>query len=370
MRLLIAAGGTAGHINPGLAIADSIMRRLPDAEIQFVGTKEGLETSLVPRAGYKLNFIKIHGFDRSITFQNLKNICELPWSIAAASKIINMFKPDVVIGMGGYVSGPVLYTAAKKKIPTLVHESNAYPGVTTRILAKHVDMVAIGVKDAENYLRCAKKLMVTGTPMRADLMEYDEFEARRILGLDKRPYIVFFGGSLGASEFNKTVADWICKYASDGKYQILMGTGKFNRYDDVMKRFKTNNIDVDSLNNVKVSEYIYDMNVVMAAADIMVCRAGASTLCELTALGKPSILVPSPNVTGNHQEYNARAIERGGGARVILEKDFTPETFQSVICDLAEDKHRLAEMKRAAAKMGHLDALDVLCSEIEKMAKR
>lgn len=369
MRLLIAAGGTAGHINPGLALADKVMQEIPDSEVRFVGTDEGLETNLVPRAGYKLDFIKIHGFDRSISLQNLKNIGELPFAIAAAKKIINSFKPDVVIGTGGYVSGPVLYAAAKKKIPTLVHESNAFPGITTRILAGYVNTVALGVEDAKNYLKNVKRLMVTGTPVRDDLLKINEFEARRRLNLDERPYIVIFGGSLGAVGFNKTVVDWICGDGTKGKYQILMGTGKFNRYNDVVQRFKEKNVDIEKYSDIKICEYIYDMNVVMAAADIVVSRAGASTLCELTALGKAAVLVPSPYVTGNHQEHNARAVERGGGARVILESDFTAEALQSVIDELTHDKQKLIEMKQASKKMGHTDALEVLFNEVKRLAK-
>ena len=368
MRLLIAAGGTAGHINPGLAVADKIMEEYPGSEVQFVGTEEGLETNLVPRAGYKLNFIKIHGFDRSVSLQNLKNICELPLAIHSAAKIIKEFRPDIVIGTGGYVSGPVLYAAAKRKIPTLVHESNAFPGVTTRILAEYVDTVALGVEDAKNYLKKPKRLLVTGTPVRGDLLKVDEFEARRILKLDERPYIVIFGGSLGAVAFNKTVVDWICRDGINEKYQMLMGTGKFNRYNDVINRFKENNVDIEAYDNIKVCEYIYDMNVVMAAADIVVSRAGASTLCELTALGKAAILVPSPYVTGNHQEHNARALQRGGGAEVILESDFTAGALQKAIEELTLDKNKLVGMKQASKKMGHIDALEVLCREIKRLA--
>ena len=367
MRLMFAGGGTAGHINPALALANYFRDKHPDAEICFVGTSEGLETNLIPRAGYPLHLIRIHGFDRSISVQNFKNILELPLAIHAAGKLIKDFRPDAVIGTGGYVCGPVLYAAAHKNIPTLVHESNAFPGITTKLLSGSVDTVALGVEDAKQYLPKAKHVLVTGTPIRPDLLEHSEFESRRLLGLDARPFLVFFGGSLGASGFNKVVVDWISKIASEGKYQIMMGTGKLHQYDAVMARFKENGVDPSSLSDVQVCEYIYNMNVVMQAADVIVSRAGASTLCELTALGKASILVPSPYVTDNHQEHNARAIERGGGAKVLLEQDFTPEHLNETLLTMTEHHDTLFAMKQAAQSMGHIDATESLYQEIIRL---
>ena len=367
MRLLFAGGGTAGHINPAIALANHICMKESDTEIRFVGTQEGLETGLVPQAGYPLDFIRIHGFDRSITLQNLKNLCMLPSSIRAAGKIIKKFHPDAVIGTGGYVCGPVLYAAAKMGVPTLVHESNAFPGMTTKLLSGCVNTVALGVEDAKAYLPKAKHTMVTGTPIRPALLEGGEFESRRKLGLDQRPFLVFFGGSLGARDFNKTVVDWICQAAPEKEYQIMMGTGKLRQYEEVMARFKANGVDIKNYPQVQICEYIYDMHVVMRAADVVISRAGASTLCELTALGKPSILVPSPYVTDNHQEHNARAVERGGGAKVILEQAFTPEKLQKVLQAMTADGNTLFAMKQAAKAMGHTDAAEQLYQEIKRL---
>ncbi len=366
MRLVFTGGGTAGHINPALAIANYFCEKEPGCEVLFVGTKEGLETGLVPRAGYPIEYIKIHGFERSLTIENLRNLAEIPGAILAAKKILKKFKPDAVIGTGGYVCGPVLYAAAQLKIPTLVHESNAFPGVTTKILSGKVDTVALGVEDAKQYLPKTENVLVTGTPLRASLLETQPEVARQQLGLDERPFLVFFGGSLGARDFNRTVAEWIGQIAASGKYQILMGTGKNNQYDEVMARFSENGVDIAKFPHVKVCEYIYNMDVVMAAADLVISRAGASTLCELTALGKASILVPSPYVTGNHQEHNARAVERGGGAKVILEKEFKPEVLDEVVSQLTGNMDCLKAMQENAAKMGHIDALDVLYEEIKK----
>lgn len=371
MRLVFTGGGTAGHINPALAIANYFCEKEPDCEVLFIGTKEGLETGLVPRSGYPIEYIKIHGFARSLSLENLRNVAEIPLALHAAKRILKRFKPDAVIGTGGYVCGPVLYGAAQMKIPTLVHESNAFPGVTTRILAGKVDTVALGVEDAIKYLPKAKKVLVTGTPLRTSLLETEPSVARQKLGLDERPFLVIFGGSLGARDFNRTVVDWISQKAKEGKYQILMGTGKNNHYDEVMTRFSENGVELKSLPQVKVCEYIYDMDVAMAAADLVISRAGASTLCELTALGKASILVPSPYVTGNHQEHNARAVERGGGAEVILEREFSPENLERVVSRLTGNRDLLKTMERNAAKMGHLDALEVLYREIKnKIAEK
>ncbi len=369
MRLLFAGGGTAGHINPALAIANYICEREPSCEVCFVGTREGLETELVPRSGYPLELIRVHGFDRSLTLRNIKNLSELPGAIYAAKRIIKRFRPDVVIGTGGYVSGPVLYAAASAHIPTLVHESNAFPGITTRILAGCVDTVALGVEDAKTYLPKAKRVIVTGTPLRSSLLEVNPFVARRKLGLDARPFLLLFGGSLGARDFNRTVADWISQTAAEGKYQILWGTGKRNQYEEVMTRFQENGVDISQYSQIKVCEYIYDMDIAMAAADLVISRAGASTLCELTALGKPAILVPSPYVTGNHQEHNARAVERGGGAVVILEQDFTKEQLDETVTRLTGSKELLSAMQKHSAQLGHIDALEVLYRQIKEMKK-
>ena len=366
MRFLFAGGGTAGHINPAIAIANYISGEC-DAEIKFVGTAEGLETELVPRCGYELEIIKIHGFERSLCAQNFKNIVELPLSIKKSQKIIRDFKPDAVIGTGGYVAGPVLYAAAKMKIPTLIHESNALPGFTTRVLAKYVDTTMLGVADAEQYIKKAEKIVVTGNPVRPSILSVGEFEARRMLELDERPYIVIFGGSLGARDFNKTVVDWISREGLLGKYQILMGTGKLDQYNAVMERFKQNGADVSHMPSVQIEEYIYDMDVALGAANLVISRAGASTLAELTALGRPAILVPSPYVTGNHQEYNARALERAGAAKVILEKDFTSDALSAAVDEIMSDKQTLVDMKNASRETGHTDALEQMFNEIKRI---
>ncbi|MBQ7109078.1 MAG: undecaprenyldiphospho-muramoylpentapeptide beta-N-acetylglucosaminyltransferase [Clostridia bacterium] len=368
MKILFAGGGTAGHINPALAIANYICKNNENTEVLFVGTEEGLEKSLVPHGGYGLETIKIHGFERKISFETLKTVLEIPTAVLASKKIIKKFKPDVVVGTGGYVCGPVVYAAAKMGIPTFIHESNAFPGVTTKILSGVADVVAVGVEAAGKYLPKAKKLVLTGNPIRPSIMAVDDFAARRTLGLDSRPFILFFGGSLGARDFNKVVTDWISSVAEEGKYQILMGTGKLNQMDAVKERFLANGVNIEKYPHITISEYIYDMDIAMNGADLVVSRAGASTLAELTAIGKPSVLVPSPYVTDNHQYHNAKAVEDGGGAKVITEDEFTVEALNKAITEIIETPGKLLEMKRGAAKMGVPDSLELICREIKGLA--
>lgn len=367
MKILFAGGGTAGHINPALAIANRVRELYSDTEVHFVGTKEGLEAGLIPHSGFPIDFIKVHGFERKLSFGTLKTAAELPAAVAASKKIIKKFKPDVVVGTGGYVCGPVLYAAARLKIPTLVHESNAFPGITTKILSRYVDEIAIGIDDGRKFIPDAKNIVFTGNPVRPSILTVERSAARAELNLDDRPFVIIFGGSLGARDFNKAAADWICSVADSHKYRILMGTGKLNQYDSVMKRFADNGVDTEKYDDITISEYIYNMDVAMNAADLVISRAGASTLAELTAIGKPAILVPSPYVTDNHQEHNARAIERGGGAAVIPEAELSAKSIDAAVSDIVSSKTKLVEMGTNSAKMGVPDSADRICKEILRL---
>ncbi len=367
MKILFAGGGTAGHINPALAIAKDISKKNENTEISFVGTAGGLEVSLIPHSGYNLDLIKIHGFDRSSTLAKIKTMAELPGAVISSMKIIRKFKPDIVIGTGGYVCGPVLYAAAKMGIPTFVHESNAFPGITTKILAKYIDKVAIGIEAAKKHLASCKNVVFTGTPIRPSILTVKKKDAREKLKLNDKPFILIFGGSLGARDFNKAFADWICKVKDEGKYQILMGTGKSNQYAGVMERLNENGYTPEKYGDIKVSEYIYDMDIAMNAADLVISRAGASTLAELTAIGKPAILVPSPYVTDNHQEHNARAIENGGGAKVLLEKDLSVETIDKLVKETVETPELLKKMEEGSLGMGVPDSADIIYNEIMRL---
>lgn len=317
-----------------------------------------MEKTLIPQNGYAISFIRVHGFSREISLNNIKNIFETLRSIGAAKKILKDFRPDIVIGTGGYVSGPVVYAAAKLRIPTLIHESNAYPGLTTKICARCADVTALGMAAAKERLSKARRIEVTGNPVRPAILQMPPSEARRKLKLDERPFLFFVGGSLGAANFNRAVTEWICTEGLSGKYQILMGTGRNHQYDEVLCQFKAFSVELERHPYLQVREYIYDMDAVLNAADIIISRAGASTLSEITALGKASVLVPSPYVTENHQEHNARFLERQGGCRVITEAELTRESLQKNLQEILTKKDVLERMRRASKSVGVTDTTD------------
>ncbi len=369
MRVLFAAGGTAGHINPAIAVANLIKEKEPDSSFLFVGTEEGMEKVLVPKQGFEIRFIKIHGFERSLSLKNVRTVSEIFTGIHEAKKIIKEFAPDVAFGTGGYVTGPVLYAAHRMGIPTLVHESNAYPGVTVKILSRYADIVALGMGEAEKFLPKPRRVEVTGNPIRPSILKCSREEAKRALGLDSKKTVLIFGGSLGANKLNAAAADWISEIADRDDLNIIMSTGRNNQYESVMARFEKNGIKLEKYGRIRVSEYIYDMDLALNAADLIVARSGSS-VSEMTALGKPAILIPSPYVTGNHQEHNARAVESSGGAIVITEGELTAEAIENAARPLLSDDERLLEMSRASRNIGIRDAADKLCGLLNELTCR
>lgn len=368
MRVLFTGGGTAGHINPAIAMANFIKEKESESEILFIGTENGMEKNLVPKQGYDIEFIKIHGFERKLSKRNIKTVCEIFSGIRKAKKIIKRFGPDVVMGTGGYVTGPVLFAAHQLKIPTLVHESNAFPGVTVRILARYADIIALSMKEAAEFLPKCKRVEVTGNPIRPSILKTNQFDAKREMGLSDKKTILIFGGSLGADKINSVVADWISKTADDEKYEILMSTGKNNQYQKVMKKFEENGIDIEKYKNIRVQEYIYEMDLALNAADLIIARSGSS-ISEMTALGKPAILIPSPNVAGDHQRHNAMAVKKANGAVVIEDSELCVENLSSAVESILEDEKRLAEMRKGSQSIGIRDASDKiygLLKEIER----
>jgi len=369
MKILLAGGGTAGHINPAIAIANYIKEQNPNAQFLFIGTRAGLETALVPRSGYDIQYIDIRGFERKINFRNFKNLFKIVKSCFEAKKIIREFAPDVIIGTGGYVSGPVLYMGAKMKIPTIIHESNAFAGLTSKILSKHVDVVALAFPDLNGGFSKAKRVEVTGNPIRPSILKKAKNEARRELKLDERPFIVAFGGSLGAAAINFAMVDFISSLNSDKiPYQILFATGK-NYYQRVLGQFSSRGVNIDGLNGVRVVEYIYDMDVALAAADLAICRCGATTVSELCALGVAGILIPSPNVTDNHQEYNGRAMSNAGGGVLILENELTEDALMRAVVDMANNR-KFENYGAAAKKLGITDATDKIYRLVNELISR
>lgn len=366
MRILFAGGGTAGHINPALAIAGTVRRHQPDAEILYVGAKGGMECLLVPEAGYSMKQISISGFQRKLTLKNIaKNVRTvglLLTSSAQSKKIIQEFKPDICVGTGGYVSGPVLRMASKMGIPTIIHEQNAFPGVTTKMLAEHAQRVMLAVEDAKKYLPEICKFAVTGNPVRPEILSANRETSRRKLKLDNRPVILSFGGSLGARKINESVADLIAWSTKDDRYQHIHAFGQYGKwFPDLLKE---KGVDLKAHPNLDIREYIRNMPTCLAAADLVICRAGAITLSEIQAQGKASVLIPSPNVAENHQYHNAMAMVNRRAASILEEKELSGDTLIAKVQEIVSDPDILAEYQRNASNMAITDANERIYSII------
>jgi UDP-N-acetylglucosamine--N-acetylmuramyl-(pentapeptide) pyrophosphoryl-undecaprenol N-acetylglucosamine transferase len=368
-KILIAAGGTGGHINPALAVAGYIRDNCEGAQIVFVGTKKKMEATLVPQAGFELRNITISGFRRSFTpaaiIHNIRTVIYLLRSTGQAKKIIKDFKPDLVVGFGGYVSGPVLRMAAKLGVPTAVHEQNAFPGVTNKALAKVVDRVMLTAGDAEKYMQPKNPPVVTGLPIRGDLLKANREESRKALGLDERPLVLSMGGSLGARPVNTAVYGMIKEKYKAADCYFMHATGKGGT--DFAARLAADGVDLEKNKHVTITEYI-DIPKCLPAADLVICRAGASSLSEIQALGKPSILIPSPYVAENHQYHNAMALVNRGAAVIIEEKNLTPELLTKTVNDFLSDRAKLEETGKNAKAMAVTDASEriysVLCETV------
>ena len=360
MRVLIAAGGTAGHVNPALAIAGYIKQQQPDAVIAFVGRKEGMEYGLVTSHQYPFYHIEVQGIQRSLSpeniIRNIKSLWYLTSSGVKSRKILKEFNPDLVIGAGGYVSGPILLAAAKKGIRTAVHEQNAFPGITNKILAKHVDLVFAAMPDAVSKLGVQHKTIVTGNPVRLEIIERTREEARITLNIPaNKTVIVSFGGSLGARRINQVVADLAKWHIENRNFLHIHATGSYG-----VKLFDELGTKLDILNSSKlrVKEYIKDMADCLAAADLVIARSGAITISELAAASRASILIPSPNVSENHQYFNALELSEAGAAVLIEEKDLTSEKLIEVVKELTTEPETLKIMGNKAKSCAHLNSLD------------
>lgn len=372
MKVLIACGGTGGHINPGLAIADIIKEAYPDAEFLFAGTPKGMEAKLVPQAGYRLETIKVAGFQRKISLENIgrnaKAVAYLITSGKRAKEIIEGFKPDIAIGTGGYAAGPVIRKAARMGIPTAIHEQNAYPGVTNKLLSKEVDHVMLTVIEALDYMDKSKfDYTVTGLPVRSKISSsLTKAEARAKLGFDDSFTVLSFGGSLGAGCINETMEYVIREDFRQGKaINHIHGYGGMGK-DTFPKAMKDAGVPLKS-DRLRITEYINDMDVCLAAADLVICRSGASTLAELEAAGKASVLIPSPIVAGNHQYHNAMVLGKAGAAVVIEQKDVTNERVYTEIQRLCSDQEKVGKMSDAAASLHLSDTNQRILEVVRKL---
>lgn len=378
MKFLFATGGTAGHINPALAVASYIREKNSDSEILFIGTKDHMESRLVPNAGFDFKTIDINGFKRSFSpkaiADNVKTVFKLVKSEHESKKIMNDFSPDVVIGFGGYVSGPVLEEAAKLHIPCCIHEQNAYPGITNKQLAKQVDKVMLTVADAEKHLEPKNKPAVTGLPVRGELLKKSKKEARAELNIPEgKSLVLSFGGSLGAAPLNDAVFEILLKHADDGSVYHLHSVGTNGA--DYLDKFVQNGFEkmsdtVVRKGTVEVRQYIDNMDVCMAAADLVIGRAGASSLSEIEAMGKASILIPSPYVAENHQYHNAMALVNRNAARIIEEKDLSSENLSTMIDELLSSPETLFEIEKNAKDMAILDSRERIADIIVSLAEK
>ena len=346
MKVIIAAAGTGGHINPGIAIANKIKEEEPNSEIIFIGTNRGLENDLVPRAGYGLKTIQAYGFNRKISLDNLKKMYKTFGSIGEAKKIIEEFKPDVVIGTGGYICVPVGLAAKKKQIPIVLHESNAFPGVAIKILAKKANTILLGFEDAKARIPNANKIVVTGTPTKVKYLNISNSKKSQViqqLGLQENlPIALCFGGSQGAQSINESLVQIITKQ-KNSNYQIIWAAGPA-QYEQVKEKLLQEKMEIDHLEKVKIVPYIYNMEEIMNIVDLVICRSGAMTITEISNVGKPAIFIPFPFATENHQEYNARVLEKVDAAKIILDKNLTADLLNDMIENLVKGEEKLQKM--------------------------
>ena len=360
VRVVFTCGGTAGHVNPALALAGLIQERQRGSEVLFVGANRGIERRLIETAGYPFRAVEVSSFHRSLkpgeikhNLVSLKNLVTAP---RAARKILREFRPDLVVGTGGYASYPMVKAASAAGVPTAVHESNAIPGLTTRLLEPCADVIMVGFEDCRKNYRHPDKVVVTGTPVRGEFFSCTREQAKERLGVDDgKPLVVSFWGSLGAAEMNREMVDFIAREIRANKFHHIHGAGVYG-YQAIQAGLRDRGIDLSHSLMVEVREYIYDMALVMRAADLVICRAGASTISELTALGVPAIIVPSPNVTNNHQEKNARVLSDHGAALLLLERDSSGQRLFQETEEILSDGARREEMGKNMASLGIPDA--------------
>lgn len=372
MRVVISAAGTGGHINPGLAIANKIKEMNPKSDIVFIGTTRGLENDLVPRAGYKLKTIEAYGFQKEISLKNFRNVIKTFNSKKDVQKFFDEFKPDVVIGTGGYICVPVFSVAIKNKIPTILHESNAYPGRAVNMFAKKVDRVLVGFNETKKCLKNAENVVVTGTPTKVKKLEISANRKREILesvGVKNNlPIVLIFGGSQGAQRINEAVYELI-KFKSNKKYQIIWATGP-KQFDIIKEKFEKDNLNINNLENTKVLSYIYNMDELMNISDLLVCRSGAMTITEITLVGKPAIFVPLPSKMANRQEDNARVLEKIGAAKIIMNEEISKETLSRDIDEIILKPDELEEMGKLALNLAPVEAIEKIYGEIKAVVNK
>ena len=373
MNVIFTCGGTGGHINPAIAVANILKERHPDCKILFIGAKNNMEEKLVPRAGYELVTLPGGGLGRSMSLKNLrwnmKVVRRIMRAVKACKKIIREFDADVIVGTGGFASFPALYAGAALGVPTCVHESNAVPGLTTKLVADRATKVLVSFAESAQYYRHPEKVEVVGMPVRKEFVTTEKEAARKELGLDERPLVVSAFGSLGAEAMNHAIVDMLKLEQEAGfPFQHIHATGTFG-WEWMPGKLDEMGLTRENCPGVDVREYIYNMPTVMAAADVIISRAGASSCNEIAASGTPCVLIPSPNVTDNHQEKNARVISDKGGAVLLLESECTAQRLYEEIQNILENPRRQADMADAMKNACVPDSAQRICDIMEELAK-
>ena len=363
MKVIMTGGGTGGHIYPAIAIADKIKAENPDAEIIFVGTEHGLEKKIVPASGYEIRFITAEGIDRKNLLKNIDVLRKLMKGNRQAKKIVEDFQPDMVIGTGGYASAPVIKAGYKFGANVYIHESNALPVLTNRVSEKYVKNVFLGFAEAASHFKQPEKHVLTGNPVRKDFFTITKEEAREALGIKQDRFVALaFGGSQGAGRINKAMMDVVSAFNGSDDTDIYLGTGSFY-YDAILEELKARG--VEPAENIRIMEYINEMDKYLKAADMVISRSGALTVAEVTVCGKPAVFIPSPIVTGNHQYFNAKAVADKNGAFILEEKELTGEKIAEYISMLKEDSALLEEMSAASRDCALTDATDVIYAHLK-----
>ena len=374
MNVIFTCGGTGGHINPAIAVANGFKERHPDANILFIGAKGHMEEQLVPKAGYDLKCLNIAGLVRGKSFSAItKNIGTMLSTVKAVNeckKIIRDFKADAIMGTGGYACFPALMAGTLMGIPTCVHESNAMPGLTTRMLADRVSRMLICFPESAKRYKHPEKVETVGMPIRREFVYLNKADARKELGIsDDEKLVVSAFGSLGAKKMNEAIAEvFALELADDFPFKHIHATGSFG-WEWMPEKVKEHGVDLEKAGTIDMREYIYNMPTVMAAADVFISRAGASSCNEIAASGTPAILIPSPNVTDNHQEKNARVLSDRGGAVLMLESECTAQGMYDEIKALLSDADRREQMSVALQRDVILDSVDRICGILEELIK-
>ena len=374
MNVIFTCGGTGGHINPAIAVANTLRERCPECRILFVGAKDEMEEKLVPQAGYELVALPSASLRRKLTpsaiVENIKGVCRIASALIQVRKVIRDFEADVVVGTGGYASFPALYMATKMGIPTCVHEANAYPGLATRLVADRVDQILVCFEESAKHYKQKDKVKAVGMPVRREFIYTDRDAARQELGLDERPLIVSAFGSLGAREMNKAMAQFMKLEQDDNcPFQHIHATGSFG-WKWMPDHVREVGVDLQRCSGIEMKEYIYNMPTLMAAADLVISRSGSGSCNEIAASGTPCIMIPSPNVTDNHQEKNAQVLVDRGGCVMVLEKDCSGQRLYDEAKALLSDRERRSGMRKALLAWSVPDSAERICECIVKLSRR